>query len=121
MRAAAALEALGVPEEELVEARVAGLRAQRLRDRMLAARDLVGFVPGAQLVAPIAEVAAAVPLVVQEAGARVVPSDLAELVLVAQDTTAYGKDLTQDDHRARVEFLLSARGQWTSDDRIELF
>jgi HEAT repeat protein len=59
VRAAAALEALGVPEAELVEARKAGLEAEQLRDRILAARDLVGFVPGAELVPPISEVAAA--------------------------------------------------------------
>ncbi len=59
VRAAAALEGLGVAEEELVQARVSGLGAKRLRDRILAARDLVGFAPGIQLVGPIAEVAAA--------------------------------------------------------------
>jgi hypothetical protein len=59
VRAAAALEALGVPETELVEARIAGLEAEQLRDRILASRDLVGFVPGPDLVPPIAEVAAA--------------------------------------------------------------
>ncbi len=59
VRAAAALESLGVPAAELVDARRAGLAARRLRDRILAARDLVGFVPGPELVPPIAEVAAA--------------------------------------------------------------
>jgi len=52
VRAAAALEGLGVPEIELVEARIAGLEAEQLRDRILAARDLVGFVPGR----PVAQV-----------------------------------------------------------------
>jgi len=59
VRAAAALEGLGVPEAELVAARKAGLGAERLRDRILAARDLVGFTEGALLVPPILEVAAA--------------------------------------------------------------
>ncbi len=59
VRAAAALEALGIPEQELVEARLGGLHAESLRDRIYAARDLVGFVPGVQLVGPIVEVAAA--------------------------------------------------------------
>jgi HEAT repeat protein len=59
VRAAAALEALGVPDAELVDARRAGLEAELLRDRILAARDLVGFLPGSKLVPPIAEVAAA--------------------------------------------------------------
>jgi len=59
VRAAAALGALGVPEAELVDARVSGLGAEQLRDRILAARDLIGFVPSGQLVPPIVDVAAA--------------------------------------------------------------
>jgi HEAT repeat protein len=59
VRAASALEMLGVPEAELVDARVGGLEADWLGDRILAARDLIGFVPGPDLVPPVAEVAAA--------------------------------------------------------------
>jgi HEAT repeat protein len=59
VRAAAALEALGVEESELVAAREAGLGAELLRDRILAARDLVGFVPSGLLAPPVIEVAAA--------------------------------------------------------------
>lgn len=59
VRAAAALEAIGVPEEELVSARVSGLEADRLRDRILSARDLIGFVESERLVPPVIEVAAA--------------------------------------------------------------
>ncbi len=59
VRAASALESLGVPETELIDVRVKCLRANRLRDRILAARDLVGLVPGEQLIGPITEVAAA--------------------------------------------------------------
>ncbi len=59
VRAAAALEALGVAESELIAAREAGLDAELLRDRILASRDLVGFVPAEQLVPPVLEVAAA--------------------------------------------------------------
>jgi len=59
VRAAAALESLGVPEAELVAAREVGLGAELLRDRILAARDLVGFVPAELLVPPVVDVAAA--------------------------------------------------------------
>jgi len=59
VRAAAALESLGVPEKDLVDARVSGLGAELLRDRILAVRDLVGFVPGEDLVGPINEAIAA--------------------------------------------------------------
>ncbi len=59
VRAASALGMLGVSKDRLVTARVAGLEARRLRDRILAARGLVGFVPNADLVAPVLDVAAA--------------------------------------------------------------
>ena len=59
VRAASALGMLGVSKNRLVTARVAGLEARRLRDRILAVRGLVGFVPNADLVAPVLEVAAA--------------------------------------------------------------
>ncbi len=59
LRAAGALEALGVAESELVAARVAGLDAELLRDRILAARDLIGSVEAELLVLPVIEVAAA--------------------------------------------------------------
>lgn len=59
VRAASALGMLGVPKNRLVAARVTGLGARRLRDRILAVRGLVGFVPNADLIAPVLEVAAA--------------------------------------------------------------
>jgi len=59
VRAAAALESLGVADSELVAAREAGLGAELLRDRILAARDLVGFVGAERLVPSVIEVAAA--------------------------------------------------------------
>jgi len=59
VRAAAALDALGVPDSELVAAREAGLGAESLRDRILASRDLVGAVSAERLVPAVLEVAAA--------------------------------------------------------------
>ncbi len=59
VRAAGALEALGVPDEELVAAREAGLDAELLRDRILASRDLVGAISAERLVPAVREVAAA--------------------------------------------------------------
>lgn len=77
VRAASALESLGVPAEELVDARVSGLGAERLRDRILAARELIGFVEGSRLAPPVIEVAA------EEAGS---PSwDLGETYLSPVD------------------------------------
>lgn len=58
LRAASALESLGVPAEELVDARIGGLEAERLRDRILASRELIGFVEGSRLAPTVIEVAA---------------------------------------------------------------
>jgi HEAT repeat protein len=58
VRSASALESLGVPAEELVDARIVGLEAERLRDRILASRELIGFVEGSRLAPPVIEVAA---------------------------------------------------------------
>ncbi len=87
VRAAAALEALGVPEAELVAAREAGLGAEWLGDRMLAARDLVGFVPGVRLVTPIVEVAAAeAETVAYDLGERYLsPVDVLERLVGTED------------------------------------
>lgn len=87
VRAAAALESLGVPEAELVAPREAGLGAELLRDRILAARDLVGFVPAELLVPPVVEVAAAeADTSVMDLGERYLsPVDILERMVRLED------------------------------------
>jgi hypothetical protein len=57
VRAAAALEFLGMDPEALVAARTSALNAERLDDRILAARDLIGYADALPLLPPIIEVA----------------------------------------------------------------
>jgi HEAT repeat protein len=97
VRAAAALDSLGVDESELVTARVAGLGAELLRDRILAARGLIGFVPAETLVPPVVEVAAA------EADTRAM--DLGETYLSPVDIL---ERLVRSDDRSYVAPVMTA-------------
>lgn len=87
VRAAGALEALGAEESELVAAREAGLGAELLRDRILAARDLIGFVSSDRLAPPVIEVAAAESdtLSMDLGGSFLSPVDILERLVRAGD------------------------------------